>query len=186
MERRRFVPRMDGLEVRELMAAGVRPAATAVAPVAAAKQPLWERRVDNLAGFLRTINPDRHVPPELVTALQNDLKAIATRLSPPPSWALREFNLQLRAAIPHDELRTEDAAGLNRLFGVVLEKSGAPAAVVAKFQSDMQQLASIDAIQSNAAQTAAGDYALLTQMSMGAGLVKPKPATATAKPAAKR
>jgi hypothetical protein len=184
MERRRsFVPRPEGLEPRELMA-------TAKAPVAqvqrvnatATKQPGWERRIQRLPAFLLSINRNRVVPRELITALQNDLRAIATKLNPPPSWALRQFNLQLRATIPHPVLRAEDAAGLNNLFGLVLQRSNAAPDVVAQFQRDMKALAQADAAQSNPAQTAAGDYATILQMCMGAGLQRPAAPKAPATP----
>jgi hypothetical protein len=182
--RRRFIPRPEGLEVRELLStvkaptAQVRPVTVAAATTP--KQPAWVTRIQRLPGFLASINPNRFVPPELIQALQADLLAIATRLKAPPSWALKQFNLQLRATIPHPELRSEDAAGLNNLFGLVLQKSNADPNVVAKFQSDMSELARVDSIQSNPAQTTAGDYGMILQMCMGVGLSRQtaaKPAT---------
>lgn len=186
LRRRRFVPRLDGLEVRELMAAGgAKAAAAAVAPVTAVKTPAWLQRIENLPKLLASVNASRHVPPELITALQQDLLAIAMRLKAPPSWALSQFNRQLRATLPHATAQPQNIAGLNYQFGLVLLKSQAPVDVINKFQKDMLALAAIDSGQSNPAQTVAGDYGTLMQMSMGAGLARPPAAKPTPKPKAR-
>jgi hypothetical protein len=161
-------------------AGGAKAAAVAAAQTNPPKPPLWVRRVQNLPAFLASTNRDRFVPPDLIAALQADLLAIATRLKPPPSWALAQFNRQLRATIPHPSAREQDIAGLNVLFGRVLTRANAPPEVVAKFQQDMLALAAVDSIQRNPAQTVAADYGMILQMCMGVGLVKPttpKPAT---------
>ena len=172
--RRRFVPRLEGLEVRELMAATApRAAVVSVPSTGRSTTPLWMRRIERLPAFLASINRDRVVPPEVISALQADLRAIAQQLKPPPSWALAQFNRQLRATIPHPSARSEDIAGLNNLFGLVLTRSNAPPAVVEKFQQDMLALAAVDSAQRNPAQTVAGDYATILQMCMGIGLSRP-------------
>lgn len=184
--RRRFIPRIDGLEVRELMTGGAaRPAVVAAqanALAASAKTPGWLQRIEHLPRFLYTVNRYRYVPPELITTLQADLLALAMRLKAPPSWALSQFNRQVRATIPHPSAPQDAIFGLSNKFGLVLLKAHAPVDLINKFQKDMLSLAAVDSAQSNPAQTIAGDYSTMLQLSLGVGLTRPPKTKPHSKP----
>lgn len=197
MDRRRFVPRPEGLEARELLSAAPAAPKAHVAPAApkarvAPTQPqattdsnitgLRALRIERLPVYLRRVRANRVVPPEIVAALQQDLAAIANKLHAPPSYSLRAFNLQLRKALSTTSITEANATALNDVFGKVLDRAGAGPAVVAKFQSDLNDLARVDRFDRESAQLVANDYALLTQMVMGIGIHIAQPATPTPKP----
>lgn len=220
MERRRFVPRSEGLEARELLSVAgaeppaapalveplpvgvVDPATTDAAALSRAASPrnaettpertrisvnpddpniapLRQFRIERLPTLLASINPRRTVPTELVTALQEDLTNIANTLRPPPSNALMAFNLQLRSTLGRASLSLQDAAALNRLFGLVLERSDAQPETIARFQANMNELAHFNVQSSTPTLDTVNDYALMLQSALGIGInyeaLQPRP-----------
>jgi len=176
MDRRRFVPMTDDLETRKLMSTfGAASKLLVDSNTAANVAPLKQLRIDRLPQYLLRVQRGRVVPREVVQNLQDDLKAIEAKLHAPPSAVLQAFNEQLRPALDAASLSVQTAAGLNQRFGQVLEHSGASPEIVAKFKADMNSLARVDSAGINPSMTAAGDYALLTQMVMGVGTPLPAP-----------
>jgi hypothetical protein len=177
MERRRFVPRPEGLEHRELLSTA-RPATAAVStrntlpvnPNDPNIGPLRQLRIDRLANYFQQIARDRTVPAELVSGLQDSLREIEGRLTAPPSAPLAAFNRQLRVTLSRSTLSVADAKALNNAFTKVLEKSKADPGATARFASRMNDLARLNAAGSNSAVRTAGDYALLAQLTMGVGI----------------
>ncbi len=183
MERRRFVPSAEGLEGRQMLSttAAAVPTATATPPAQVQAtlinntniSPLRSIRIDRLHAFFYRIDPNRVVPPTLITELQNDLRAIEGQLHRASPVVLNTFNQSLRGVQSHRSLHEADAIGLNFLFGKVLETAGANPAIKAKFQADMNELAKIDSTARNPAVTAANDYAFMTQLVVGIGIPVP-------------
>lgn len=229
MERRRFVPRSESLETRELLSVAGAGTVATVAPLQAQAQevreplptgvvspatgdlapeayqttaapqarvrasarnpetttpqtrltvspddpniaPLRQFRIERLPNLLASINPRRQVPAELVTALQQDLTNIANTLKPPPSNVLSAFNLQLRSTLSRASLSPQDAAALNRLFGVALERSDAQPEAIVQFRANMNALAHFNAQSSTPTSDTANDYALMLQTALGVGI----------------
>jgi hypothetical protein len=167
MDRRRFVPRADRLEGRDLLS--LFGGSARLTNPGANLTIIKNVRIERLPGFLERLQIGRSIPPDVVAALQNDLRAIESRLHPPPSPVLGQFNDSLRSTIPHASLTSDNAAALDRDFGDVLSASGATPDVTAQFQSDMRDLARVDANGRNPGILAANDYALLAQMTQGIG-----------------
>lgn len=184
MARRRFVPKLDGLEHRQLLSTASPaandppPAATTAAFSTTADQSAVEgqlgreRRIQNLPGLLAQVNSDRVVPRDLISALQDNLRSIQNTLHRPSSNIVSAFNRALRDTIPHATLGIANAARLNSLFGQVLNSAGAPEEIVVAFQANMNALAKLDSFSTLPAITGANDYALLAQLSMGIGLTR--------------
>lgn len=185
MDRRRFVPRPEGLEGRQLLSTAT-PRPPAAPPLISSPldqsnntTALRNIRIDRLPQILARIDPDRVVPPAVVSALQEDLTAIEGKLNRASQPALEGFNKQLRATLAGRSLSVEDAAGLNAAFGRVLDSMGASPSVVRKFRADMNQLAKVDAHAPEPNMTASNDYAFLTQMVIGIGTPVPTRPTPT-------
>lgn len=132
--------------------------------------PLRKFKIERLPNLLQSVQRGRYIPPEIITALQADLTAISGTLRPPPSTVLQAFNLQLRSTISQASVSVEDAAALNRIFGLVLARAGAPADVVEKFQANMLALTHVDVRNRTPALVLANDYAVILQTSMGVGI----------------
>lgn len=197
MERRprRFRPGQDALEPRALLSGitpqaaemstmgtptpGSRPraatpggtaAAQSQAPVgipATLEQKL--QRVDRLPAYLDTIAPDRVLPVPIITQLQADLRTIIGQLRRPPRGVVEGFNIQLRSALPYQNLRPEDARALNNAFGNVLKAAGATDAATERLKASMNALAHADANSPQAVRLATNDYALVLQTALGIG-----------------
>jgi hypothetical protein len=166
MERRRFVPESEGLEAKKLLSIFTH---TSASNPALDLTPIKNARIERLPGYLQRIEHGRFVPRPIIDSLQSDLHAIESKLTAPPSTVLTQFNFGLRDTIPHASLTIENALQLNHDFGAVLTYSGAPPAIVPKFQADMNELAQVDANDANPAGLTANDYALITQMIEGLG-----------------
>jgi hypothetical protein len=171
MDRNHFKPKTEGLEGRELLSflGGSTNSVNSALNTAQAVVIIKSARISRLPGYLQQTNPNAVVPPDLIGALQNDLRNIESKLTPPPAPVLTQFNLALRSTIPHPAISIQQANELNRDFGDVLKASGAPDAVTTQFQADMNELAAVDAHFPNSAQGTANDYGLITQMVEGIG-----------------
>lgn len=179
MDRRRFVPRPEGLELRELLST-VKPAvattATTATPVKASDPnigPLRQIRIDRLPNYFQQIRSGRTIPADLIQNLQDDLRAIEGQLTPPPNTSLQAFNRQLRTMLSRSSLSPASAHTINDYFTKVLLRSNANPVVAARFASHMNELARLNAQRSNASVLTAGDYGLVMQLSMGIGINLP-------------
>ncbi len=234
MDRRRYVPSLDDLDVRELLSAAVpatlvptavttpapvttavpvtttaataTPTTTAASPttttttpttttpatptaaeiaaltpavatppikvhqIATEIQPLRNQRIERLPALLYSLDPQRHVPPQVTENIQYDLAVIKNTLTPPPTSVLTTFNHQLRSLISGTNITTADMHGINAAFGAVLRNSSATPEMVTKFQNDMAELAKVDVHQRDPAPLLANDYSLITQLCMGIGI----------------
>jgi hypothetical protein len=190
MDRRRYIPSLDGLEARVVLSTVTPAAALRNAPATAAttRAPqvattptaqgagAWKQvRIDRLGFLLYQTNRDRPVPPALLNALQYNLALLQNNLKRPNAGLIQAFNTQLRATMPRSTIRLEDAMQLNATFGRILTDSGTVPWLVQKFQSDMTELTRINANQSGSALLVANDYALMLQVALGVGVARPTP-----------
>lgn len=177
--RRRFLPRTEGLESRQMLstvtpgtAAPVptptpTPAATTIDPNVG---PLREIRIERLPQYLQQTSRDRVVPPEVITALQDNLRAIEGSLNRAPSASLRAFNLQIRNTVGKNSISVADSRVLNDYFKKILLRADANPAVAARFAQSMSDLTLASVNNSRSASLVANDYSLLLQMALGIGV----------------
>lgn len=167
-QRTRFVARAEDLEGRALLAANPAASVTqATAQVISAQDQL--KRIQNLPFFLRTLDRDRILPPEITSAIQTDLLALQGKLRPPGPGVVRAFNTQLRKTIPTQNLKASDAQGLNQTFAAVLQAANADPAVLADLQTRMNELAQVDASQRRSTYLATNDYSMVLQVALAVG-----------------
>lgn len=207
MDRRRYIPHLDGLETRVVLSTAAASVASQAAIVRAnadaasastsattdARTPAtssiritattaanaqatasWKAtRIQRLPFMLYQTSRTRVVPPELLKSLQYDLTLMTNNLRRPSPAGLQAFNDQIRATMPRQTIRLEDAVQLNATFGKILADAGTVPWLVQKFQNDMNELARIDSFQRNSASLVANDYGLILQVALGVGVVRP-------------
>jgi hypothetical protein len=187
MDRRRYIPSLDGLEARLVLSSLV-PAAAKAAPAATTRAPQvattptaqgnssWKQvRIDRLGFLLSQTSRDRIVPPQLLHSLQYNLALLQNNLRRPNPAGIEAFNVQLRATIPRGTIRQGDAMMLNAQFGKILSDAGTVPWLAQKFQSDLNELSRINSFQHDSAILVANDYALLLQVALGVGVARPTP-----------
>ncbi|MFO0908272.1 MAG: Ig-like domain-containing protein [Isosphaeraceae bacterium] len=170
MDRRRFRPSGEGLEDRQLL--------SGTTPVEGLPQNFQQKelRIQNLPYFLGTIQPGRFLPPDLMTTIQNDLRAIAGTLHAPGTQVVENFNTTLRHALPYDTLSRDTSQLLNHAFTVVLAQAGTDPTRLQSLSASMNQLAQVDVKSINPSQLARNDYALVLQTALAVGRPIPAPA----------
>jgi hypothetical protein len=173
MERRRFQPRPEGLESRELLSTASAAAPAVVRPADPNIGPLRQVRIERLPQLLGQINRNRTVPVDIIEKLQGNLRAIEGQLKAPPRAALAWFNQSLRSPLSRANLTAEDAQRLDLVFRKVLESAGANPTIVQNFGDNMKRLAQQNINVRRSSPTTASDYALLMQVAMGVGIKPP-------------
>jgi hypothetical protein len=183
MDRRRFAPKAENLEGRQLLSFfGNTNKFNNYNTTAYAIEITRNMRIDRLPGYLGSLQPGAFATQDVVQNLEGDLQAIESQLTPAPSAVLNQFNQDLRSTIPHASLSASDAAQLNQDFGNILGTSGANPQVTAKFQVDMNDLAREAVDQKTSAILASNDYAVVSQMVQGIGVPMRAPAAPTLLP----
>ncbi len=81
MDRRRFAPSAESLDVRLLLS-------TKTTSVPAANLEQKTLRIERLPAYLESDQPGRVLPTDTVTALQQDIRSIVGSLKRPPSYDL--------------------------------------------------------------------------------------------------
>jgi hypothetical protein len=181
MKRRRYTPSAEGLEPRELLASAIfnpKNPFGSFDPTPVLPNTLEEKaqRIERLPFYMQQFQEGRVIPPNVMTNIQNDLRGIVTKLTPPSSALLTQYNHTIRGVLPHSSLSQASVGGLNNIFGRILANAGAPAGSVASFQTDMTALANADAKSVNPAILAANDYTVVLEIALGVGqpLARPK------------
>lgn len=172
MDRRRFSPSAEGLDVRLLLS-------TKTTTVPAANLQQKTLRIERLPVYLDSNQPGRALPADTVTALQDDIRSIVGKLNRPPSYDLVATNNVYRSVDATASISIEDASGLSSTFTTTLQDTGMSPALVAKFQGDMNALAQFDSTNRDPAQLAAADYALILQTTLAVGRPIRTPAAPT-------
>lgn len=193
---RRFVPRSEGLEGRQLMASSplatnpfsgvtTAPPGTQIdgaAPVADTIEAKLQH-IQNYPYFIGLLNRDGAVPQPAIGNIQNDLKLLIGQLHPGDSATTRQFNLDLRDDQNTYNITQDQATALNRDFGAVLLAAGADPQVTADLQAQMNSLAQQATKQPTPSIVARNEYSTTLQLALGTGrplLAPPKPTLAAA------
>ena len=202
---RRYSPRSEGLEVRQMLSTATvaNPKATAVqaatatvsavnpygtsttagtqidgqAPVADTIEAKLQH-IQNYPYFIGLLNRDGAVPQPAVSVIQSNLRAMIGTLHAGDSTAIHQFNLDLRNAETSYNILPDQASALNRDFGNALLAAGADPQITANLQAEMNNLAQAATQQSNPSIVARNEYATTLELALGTG----RPLLAPAKP----
>jgi hypothetical protein len=173
MDRRRFVPSGEGLEGRALLSlfgssfSRFNEKTDQNVPLTFFQKVV---RVKHLPFYLDQVDTNRFLPASTIHSLQNNLDALIGELhSPMTSVQTNAFNSALRDVLPRTSLSSVEAATLNKAFGSVLIAAGATPSQTIALQSDLNQLAFVDAKSVNPATLAANDYSVTLQTALAAG-----------------
>ncbi len=172
MDRRRFVPKPEGLEDRALLStifnnsshSSNNPASDV--PVTFDQKML---RIAHLPYYLQDLQSGRYVSTPQMKELQADLASVAGNLHKPDPQALVNFNLLMRSLAPHTTLRAQDTVALDHAFTTIIANAGATPQQTAALSQDMVQLAQIDSQSRQPVYLATNDYAMVLQTVLGIG-----------------
>lgn len=148
MDRRRFIPSSEGLEVRTMLstatAGGVGTASAVVAPSTSQVLPITfqqkQQRINNIPKNLRDLEPNRFLPKETVEQIQSGLNQIMGTMTPPPSRALTNYNLLMRDIAFNSSFSAQNANRLSHAFEAVLRSGNAPEEAVTTLVTAMDEL----------------------------------------------
>jgi hypothetical protein len=180
MDRRRFIPSSEGLEVRALQAVslaslfGNQVSANLNIPITFEQKAL---RIEHLPFYLNEIVPHgRFLPKAEIKQIQNSLFAMLDTIHRPPSQGLNDYNYVLRHIVSKQSLSTSDINDLNRSFGGVLRSAKTPTASINGLQSALFSLTSqVDTASVLPVTLATNDYTLTLQTALGIGRPMPPP-----------
>jgi hypothetical protein len=180
MDRRRFIPSKEGLEVRALQASslaslfGNQVTSNLNIPITYEQKAL---RIEHLPFYLNEVVPHgRFLPAAQIKQIQNSLFAMLDQIHRPPSQGLDDYNYVLRHIVSHQSLSTEDIHRLNNSFGGVLNSARTPPASVSGLQSALFTLTSqVDTASVLPVTLATNDYSLTLQTALGIGRPMPPP-----------
>ena len=179
MDRRRYVPKPEGLEGRALMSLFGGRTASANRAISVANLPenfqVKETRIAHLSYYLEQTQPGRFLNADTMKQLQAELLAISGTLHNPPTAAQTTFNNALRHVYPYQTLSPANAAYLNKAFTSFLVHSGASTQNAQALQSTMSSIAYVDAKSMNSSFLAANDYSLVLQTALAVGRVTKTP-----------
>ena len=122
MDRRRFVPAAEGLEVRTMLASGGAgfsllgsSTTTQTLPITFAQK---ELRIQKMPTNLRALQPDRYLPPMTINQIQLGLNQIISQIKPTPPNArvLTNYNLAMRNIVHNTSLSAANVLMLNHMF----------------------------------------------------------------------
>lgn len=164
MDRRRFMPRAEGLDSRILLSGAHAPQNV---PVSNLHQKTV--RIENLGKVLNSLQSGLVTPSDIVKPLQADLKALVGRLKPANTNALVAAELQYRGVISTASISQESAAALRSTFKTAVESTQAPQNITDDLVANMDRLVQFDSTQSNPSLLAASSYAVILQTVLGVG-----------------
>ncbi|QEH35971.1 hypothetical protein OJF2_45290 [Aquisphaera giovannonii] len=182
MDRRRFVPSADGLEVRQMLSTatsglslfGSSVNTTQNIPVTYAQKQL---RIEKLPYNMRALQQNRYLPPALITQIQLGLEQSINQMTKPPSQALTNYNNVLRQITFKTSLSSGNAAKLNHAFEAVLRSAHTPEPALTTLVSSVSQLITqVDtaSVQPNFLATNDSAYILQAAIILGQKMPAPK------------
>jgi hypothetical protein len=180
MDRRRFIPSKEGLEVRALQASslaslfGNQVSSNLNIPITYEQKAL---RIEHLPFYLNEVVPHgRFLPKAEIKQIQNSLFAMLDQIHRPPSQGLNDYNYVLRHIVSHQSLSPDDINRLNAAFGGVLNSARTPPASVSGLKSALFTLTSqVDTASVLPVTLATNDYSLTLQTALGIGRPMPPP-----------
>jgi hypothetical protein len=185
MDRRRFIPRSEGMETRMMLSTtpnssvfgALTPASGQVLPITIQDKLL---RIERLPGSLRTLSPNRFLPKDVISEVQAGLTSMVSTLHPAPSSVLSAYNYAMRDIVSRPSLRPQDARVMNNAFISVLQASGATPEAITQVATAMNTLVTqVDTASIQPVFLATNDYAMVLQLAQVVGQPMPAPAIPT-------
>jgi hypothetical protein len=186
MDRRRFVPAPEGLEVRTMLSTTGNgfslfgnTSTTQNLPITFAQK---ELRIQKMPTNLRALQPDRTLPPITINQIQLGLNEIMSQTKPTPRDApgLTTYNLQMRNIVHNTSLSAANAKLLDRMFSSIMIAVNAQNPGLTNLVSGVNQLVSqVDTASINPVFLATNDNAYILQLSLVLGQQMPAPRAPT-------
>ncbi len=185
MDRRRFVPAPEGLEVRTMLSTGgfnlfgSSSSTTQTLPITFAQK---ELRIQKMPTNLRALQPDRTLPPITINQIQLGLNEIMSQTKPTPRDApgLTRYNLEMRNIVHNTSLSAANVVLLNRMFSSIMVAVDAPNPGLTNVVSGVNQLVSqVDTASINPVFLATNDNAYILQLGLVIGQQMPAPRAPT-------
>jgi Bacterial Ig-like domain len=185
MDRRRFVPAPEGLEVRTLLSStsrgftlfGSSGTTTQTLPITFAQK---ELRIQKMPTNLRALQPDRYLPPETINQIQLGLNEIISQINPAPPRGLTNYNLEMRNIVHNTSLSAANVQTLNRMFSSIMIATHAPNPGLTNVVTGVNQLVSrVDTASISPVFLATNDNAYILQLALVIGQQMPAPRVPT-------
>ena len=188
MDRRRFVPRPEGMEGRMMLstaspgsaAASTAAASTLTATATDTNLPITIQdkmtRIDRLPLNLRATDRNRALPRELIEPIQQAMTGSISSLGRADPQAIEMFNGVLRDVVSRPSLRAQDAQALNNALTQVLVSASATTSEIEKISTNLSTLATtVNTTQAEPVFLTTNDYATVLQMTLIVGRSMPAP-----------
>jgi len=185
MDRRRFVPAPEGLEVRMMLATtgsgfsflGSGSNTTQTLPITF---PQKELRIQKMPTNLRALQPDRTLPPITINQIQLGLNEIMSQINPAPPRGLTNYNLEMRNIVHNTSLSAGNVLMLNHMFSTILIATDTPNPGLTNVVSGVNQLVSqVDTASISPTFLATNDNAYILQLALVLGQQMPAPRAPT-------
>jgi hypothetical protein len=187
MDRRRYVPSPEGLEVRTMLSTstagsplaflGGASTTTQTLPITFQQK---AQRIEKIPENLRALEPNRYLPKDVIQNIQLGMYEVMGRMTKPPSTALTNYNLALRKIVFNSSLSTANAQLLNNGFRGVLRSGNTPDPGLTTLTTAVDQLVTqVDTASVNPTFLATNDSAYLLQLATVLGQPMPPPRVPT-------
>ena len=185
MDRRRFVPAPEGLEVRTMLATtgsgfsllGSGANTNQTLPITFAQK---ELRIQKMPTNLRALQPDRFLPPATISQIQLGLNELISQIQPAPPRGLTNYNLAMRNIVHNTSLSAGNVQMLNHMFSSVMISTDAPNPGLTNVVSGVNQLVSqVDTASISPTFLATNDNAYILQLALVLGQQMPAPRAPT-------
>ncbi|WP_337176841.1 Ig-like domain-containing protein [Paludisphaera sp.] len=185
MDRRRFIPGPESMEVR-VMLSTASPASVAATTASmttnanATNLPITIQdkmtRIERLPINLRATERNRPLPRELVEPIQQAMTDSISAMGRADPQTIEMFNGVLRDVVSRPSLRAQDAQALNNALTKVLVSAGATTENVDTIATNLKALATtVNTTQSQPVFLTTNDYATVLQMTLIVGQPMPAP-----------
>ena len=183
MERRRFVPSSESLEVRAMLTTtatgsalnifGGSSSATQSLPITFQQK---EMRIEKMPNNLCALQPDRFLPDDTIHQIQLGLNQIMSEAAPANPQALTNYNRALRRIVFNSSLSTGAASLLNHGFAGSLKSAHTPDPGFTTLTTAVDQLVTkVDTASINPVFLATNDSSYLLQLALVIGQQMPAP-----------
>ena len=185
MDRRRYVPAPEGLEVRTMLSTtggsfnlfGNSVNSAQSMPITFQQK---ELRIQKMPYNLRALQPNRYLPPDTIHQIQLGLNQIMSQMSAPVPQALTNYNLLLRHIVFNSSISASNVQSLNHAFTAVMNSGHTPEPGLTTLVSSVNQLVSqVDTASVQPTFLATNDSAYLLQLATVIGQQMPAPRAPT-------
>ena len=180
MDRRRYVPVGEGMEVRTMLSGinvanifGFQVNSNLNVPITYQQKTL---RVEHLSYFMEKILPGRYLPPTEIKEIDTGLQQLISQIHKPSAQVLNNYNYQLRKVTPDQSLTPAAAALLNRGYQAVLNDAKAPQSAIDTTEAALNQLVTqVDTASPQPVYLSSNDYSIVLQTALAIGRPMPPP-----------